>query len=178
LINPLEKLRITTFPVLIKRLNMRSPLYWLLKVYAFSLAGLLAVAVISQLFNLVTGVPIQTSWEQLPVDIGVALALPIFMPVVTSFISPLGIVGLLGLLVVGVARATKQPRKIFLNNGFGLPEWLLVAGLLGTVGFSLFWLTRAGDYTTAYLAGTGYWIVNLIFVWWMTRRQLSGQALP
>jgi hypothetical protein len=157
-------------------MSIPGPILWLLRVYAFSLVAFLAVVALSQLFNLMTGVPIQVTWERLATDIGVALVFPVGMPVGTSFISPLGAVSLLGILFVGVVRETKQPGKLFLNKGFGFPEWLLLAGVLGTLVFAVFWLIRGDAYISVYLAACGYWIVNLLFVWWMTRRQLYRLA--
>ena len=153
-----------------------APFMWLLKIYAFSLVAVLVVAILSQLFNLLAGQNIELSWERSTADIGAALVLPIVLPVAISFISPLGAVSLLGLLFVGVVRETRQPGKLFLNKGFGFPEWLLVAGLLGTLVLAVFWLTWVGPFAQVYLVGSGYWLVNLLFVWWMTRRQLNRLA--
>lgn len=156
--------------------NKYAPLLWLLKVYAFNLVAVLVVVILIRLFNLMAGEEILLNWERLMADIGLVLGFPIALPVGASFMSPLGAVSLLGILFVGVVRETKQPGKLFLNKGFGFPEWLLLAGVLGTLVFAVFWLIRGDAYISVYLAACGYWIVNLLFVWWMTRRQLNRLA--
>lgn len=151
------------------------PIKWLIKVYLLTLALGLLVWICLQLVHLLTNFPSQitSNWDT---HLRFFVAFPIALPVATSFISPLGALSLLGLLIVGIVRETKTPGKLFLNHGFGYPEWLLVAGLLGTVGFAVFFLIYGGHYTPVYLAACGYWIVNLLFVWWMTRRQLNRLA--
>jgi hypothetical protein len=153
-----------------------APLLWLLRVYAFNLVAVLVVVILIRLFNLLAGEKILLSWERLMADLGLVLGFPIVLPVGASYISPLGAVSLLGILFVGVVRESRQPGKLFLNKGFGFPEWLLLAGVLGTLVFAVFWTTRVDGYISVYLAACCYWLVNLLFVWWMTRRQLNRLA--
>ena len=154
--------------------NLR-PIKWLAKVYLLTLALGLLVWICLQLVHLLTNFPSQitSNWDA---HLSFFVAFPVALPVAISFISPVGALSLLGLLIVGMVRETKAPGKLFLNHGFGYPEWLLVAGLLGTVGFAVYFLIYGGHYTAVYLAGCAYWFVNLLFVWWMTRRQLNRLA--